>query len=182
MVSVPDQEDPMTAATTAGTLRTASVLPATARSVAVMATGLLAGSVLAVWLVQGPLGATGELYIGFRQATDPAYGRVLPPLGVAGMFAALVALATGWSQVRARRLTLAAVGCLVLGLAVTVVVHFPINTEIATWSAVAPPAGWESLRDRWSAAHTARTVLSVAAFALLLGAARAEHRAPVTRR
>lgn len=172
----------MTTTSTTGTQQRANALSANARSVAVLATGLLAGSVLAVWVVQDPLGDSGVLYIGFRQATDPIYGRVLPPLGVAGMLAALVALATGWPQVRARRLTLAAVVCLLLGLAVTVVVHFPINAEISTWSAAAPPAGWESLRDRWSTAHVVRTVLSVAAFALLLAATRPQNRAPAARR
>ncbi len=147
--------------------------PAVARSVAVLATGLLAGAVLSVWLAQGPLGSSAALYIESHQAVDPVYTRVLPPLGVTGLVAALVALTAGWSQVRARSLTLVAAGCLVLGLIVTVVVHFPINAELLTWSAAAPPADWEALRDRWTAAHAVRTVLTVAAFGLLLAATRA---------
>jgi len=63
---------------------------------------------------------------------------------------------------------LAAVGCLLLGFIVTVVVHFPINAEIATWQPADPPANWQQFRDRWLTAHAVRTVLAVAAFALLV--------------
>lgn len=154
-------------------LRRTADLPATTRSVAVLATGLLAGAVLSVWLVQGALGNSAALYIGFHQAADPVYTRVLPPLGIIGLIATLVALRTGWWQVRARLLTLAALGCLVLGLVVTVAVHFPINADLLTWSAADPPADWEASRDRWTAAHAVRTVSTVAAFVLLLAASRA---------
>ena len=151
------------------------------RTIAVLATGLLAGAVLAVWLVQEALGGSAELYIGFRQATDPAFTRVLPPLGVGGLVAAVVALGLGWSQHPTskhltRWLTLAAVGCLGLGLAITVVVHLPINADLLTWSASAPPSDWGDVRDRWVAAHQVRTVLSISGFVLLLGAANAAGR------
>lgn len=141
-----------------------------ARTLAVLATGLLAGAVLAVLLVQRPLGSSAGLYVAFRQAVDPIYTAVLAPLGVIGLGAAVVALVTGWSQVRARTLTLLAAGCLALGLAITVLVHFPINAEIATWSAAAPPPDWEQLHERWGLAHALRSSLAVAAFGLLLGA------------
>lgn len=148
-------------------------LAALARWVAVLATGLLAGAVLSVWLLQGPIGSSAALYVAFHQAADPVYTRVLPPLGVTAMVAAVVALTAAWSQVRARSLTLAAVGCLLLGLIVTIVVHFPINADVLTWSAATPPADWEALRDRWAVAHSVRSVLTLAAFVLLLAATRA---------
>lgn len=62
---------------------------------------------------------------------------------------------------------LAAIACLILGLLVTVVVHFPINAEIMTWRPAAPPVDWQQLRDRWLAAHAVRTVLAVTGFVLL---------------
>ena len=50
---------------------------------------------------------------------------------------------------------------------VTIIVHFPINAEILTWSPASPPADWQQVRDRWTAAHTARTLLSLAGFVLI---------------
>jgi hypothetical protein len=58
-------------------------------------------------------------------------------------------------------------------------VHFPINAAIMTWSAAAPPANWEQLRDRWQAAHAVRSMLSVVAFGLLAGAGRPESAAVI---
>lgn len=144
--------------------RTTGVLGA-ARGTALLASGLLAGAVVAVWLVHGPLGAAPEVYVGYRQAADPPLTRALPPLG--GL-ALLAALATAVLTRGSRPLVLGAVACLTGAMVLTVAVHLPINDAIAGWSAAAPPADWEQLRDRWALAHTGRTALSVAAFVLLV--------------
>ncbi len=66
-----------------------------------------------------------------------------------------------------RRPVLAAVGCLLVGLIVTLVVHFPINEAIATWEPTTPPTDSQHLRDRWLVAHTVRATSVVAALGLL---------------
>ncbi|MDQ4092567.1 MAG: DUF1772 domain-containing protein [Actinomycetota bacterium] len=134
----------------------------------IVLTGVLAGAVLTTWLSEASLGATPELWIGYHQAITPAYTRALPPLGGLALIAALAALAASWGSPRDRRLILTAVACLLIGLVITVVVHFPINAEIATWLPAAPPTDWQQIRDRWLAAHVVRTALSVAAFTLLV--------------
>jgi uncharacterized membrane protein len=68
---------------------------------------------------------------------------------------------------RERALAAAAVLCAVAAMAVTVILHFPINAEILTWSPTAPPTDWQQIRDRWSAAHTGRTLLALVGFGLL---------------
>ncbi len=139
-----------------------------AHPAAIVLTGVLAGAVLATWLSEASLGGSTEGWIAYHQAITPAYTRAVPPIGGLALIAALAALATpGWNP-RDRRLGLAAVGCLLIGLLVTVVVHFPINAEIATWQPAVPPEDWQELRDRWLAAHALRTVLAVAGFALLV--------------
>lgn len=130
-----------------------------------------------MWLVQRPLGVSGELYVSFRQAVDPVLTLTLPPLGALAITATVIVMVAGWSQVRARWLAPAALGCLAGALAVTVGVHFPINAEIATWAASSPPPGWQALRDRWVDAHAVRTALTIAAFALLVTAERTQSRA-----
>lgn len=135
---------------------------------AIIFTGALAGAILATWLTEASLAGSSELWIAYHQAITPAYTRVLPPTGALALIAALAALAPSWRNPLARWLILAAVGCLIIGFVVTVVVHFPINAELMTWRPAAPPADWPQLRDRWLAAHAIRAVFAVAAFAMLV--------------
>jgi len=51
-------------------------------------------------------------------------------------------------------------GCLLVGLLVTVVVHFPINDVIMTWQPDAPPADWQDVRGRWLTAHASPSAQS----------------------
>lgn len=149
-------------------VRPMPALLAAARPAAIVLTGVLAGAVLATWLNEASLVGSTELWIEYHQAITPAYTAAVPPIGGLALIAALAALAASWRSPRDRRLILAAVACLLIGLVVTVVVHVPINAEIAAWRPVAPPAEWQQLRDRWLAAHAVRTVLAVAGFVLLV--------------
>ena len=134
---------------------------------AIVLTGLLAGAVLGTWLSEVSLRGSSELWIAYHQAITPAYTRVVPPLGGFALIATLAALAASWSNPRDRRLTLGATACLLVGLVVTVVVHFPINAEIATWQPAAV-ADWQQVQQRWLAAHAVRTVAALAGFVLLV--------------
>ena len=135
---------------------------------AIVLTGLLAGAVMGTWLSEVSLGGSSELWIAYHQAVTPAYTRAVPPLGGLALIAALGALAASWSNPRDRRLTLGALACLLVGLVVTVAVHFPINAEIATWQPAAASADWHQVQQRWLAAHAVRTVAAVAGFVLLV--------------
>jgi uncharacterized membrane protein len=143
--------------------RLGAALPA-----AIVLTGVLAGAVLGTWLSEVSLRGSSELWIAYHQAVTPAYKRVVPPLGMLALIAAVGVLATSWSSSRDRRLTLGATACLLVGLVVTVVVHFPINAEIATWQPATVFADWQQLQQRWLAAHALRTVAAVAGFGLLV--------------
>jgi hypothetical protein len=136
---------------------------AVSRPAATVLTGVLAGAVLTTWV--GEVAFAGSPgWATYHQVIDGAYSRFLPPLGALALVVVLAAAVT--SRGRDRRLLLGAVACLVTGLAVTLAVHFPINAEIAAWDAVAPPAGWEQLQQRWVDAHHVRTALTVAALLL----------------
>ena len=152
--------DPALHAASSGWVRDAT------RLVALGAFGLAAGAALATWAADVALGGSGaEVYISYRQATTAAFTATLPPLGGIGLLAAAVIALRG--RGRERALAAAAALCAVAAMAVTVIVHFPINAEILTWSPTTPPPDWAQVRDRWSAAHTARTLLALAGFALL---------------
>jgi uncharacterized membrane protein len=143
------------------------VLLRAARPVAVVLTGILAGAVVAAWLTDAAVGGSAELWIGYHQAVTTAYTLLLPPVGALALVAALAAVVVCRHRRRDRRLVAGAVGCLLAGLLVTVVVHFPMNSEIATWQAARPPVDWQQVRDRWLTGHAVRATLAVAAFALL---------------
>lgn len=152
-------------ATTSGAAASGLVRDAT-RLVALVAFGLAAGAALATWVADVAMSSSSaEAYISYRQATTAAFTATLPPLGGIGLLAAAVSAVRG--RGRERALAAAAVLCAVAAMAVTVIVHFPINAEILAWSPTAPPADWPQVRDRWSAAHTARTLLALAGFGLL---------------
>lgn len=138
-----------------------------AHQMAIILAALLAGALFATWVVEASLGNLTALWIEYHQATTAAYTRVLPPIGGLTLIAALAALAGSRRNVQSRRLILAAVGCLLVGLIVTLVVHFPINDAIVTWEPATPPADWQHLRDRWLVAHAVRTASVVAALGLL---------------
>jgi hypothetical protein len=145
---------------------TADTVRDVARLTALLTLGLAAGAVLAVWVADVAIsGGDATLYITYRQATTAAFTAALPPMGGLGLVAAAVSavLARG----RERALMATAALCSTAALLVTVIVHFPINAEILTWSPAAPPPDWQQLRDRWTLAHTARTLLTMIGFALL---------------
>ena len=108
-----------------------------ARLIALVASGLIAGAVLATGLADTALSGSAELYTAYRQATNGLFTATLPPLGGLALLAA--AASAVLHQGRARTLSLAAAGCFVAALAVTVLVHFPLNAEILTWSPARRP-------------------------------------------
>ena len=149
-----------------------------AHRVAIILSGVLAGAILGTWLGEASSGGSAELWIGYHQAITPAYTQAVPPIGGLALVATLAALSASWRDLGTRRLLLAAVGCLLVGLLVTVVVHFPVNDQIMTWQPDAPPADWQDLRTRWLVAHAVRTWVAVAGFVLLVFAVSMQRREP----
>jgi hypothetical protein len=84
-----------------------------------------------------------------RAARSPGAQQLptLPPLGGLALLAA--AASAVLHHGRARTLSLAAAVCFVAALAVTVLVHFPLNAEILTWSPAEAPADWQQIQARW---------------------------------
>jgi hypothetical protein len=141
--------------------------------VAIVTAGVPTGTVLGVWLSEVSLGDSAELWTRYHQAIRGSYTLAVPPLGALTLVASVGMLLAprGSLPLPHRRLVLAAISCLVLGMIITVGVHFPLNATIDTWPPATPPADWEQVRDRWLLAHGVRSVLSLAAFVLLVMAA-----------
>jgi len=82
------------------------------------------------------------------------------------------------SVASARKLFLDAGWCrlLALSLIITLNVNVPIDVAISRWSVETLPADWTSIRDRWQAYHTARTLVSLAGFGCDAGSGRVVER------
>ena len=144
------------------------------RVVAILASGLMAGLMFGDRM--GPAFARRALnassFVQQQQIIHVHYIRLLPVLSLGSMAGALAWL----FLVRARRdgvefsLVALAVVAIASAAVVTLRVNFPINAQLMTWSADAPPANWKEIWSPWETIHTIRTVLWVTAFALEVAA------------
>ncbi|MBC2869433.1 DUF1772 domain-containing protein [Streptomyces mexicanus] len=142
------------------------------RYVSLLGGGVITGGALAVLVLELALRRLGgPAYTQVRQAEHdyfPWYlGITLGPTFIAVVM--LVILARK-ADSPARRYAVAALVLLVLALMVSFVVNAPINIDQIDWNAQAPPADWETVRDRWQVAHAVRTFFCVIAFGCLAAA------------
>jgi uncharacterized membrane protein len=136
---------------------------------AVLFSGLFAGFLVTVLVVEatlrgyGPAVYTQVRLIELAHLDDLATALLVPAI----LGSVVLALAVIRRPGSPRWLPLTAVLLLLVTLVLSVSISVPINTAQVSWSVVAPPADWSSVRDRWQLAHVARTTTSVLAFALL---------------
>lgn len=150
-----------------GRLVTRIVTPAI--FVAVVFSGLFAGFLTTVLVVEATLRGYGAaVYTQVRLVElahlDDLATALLVPAILSSIALAVAVIRRGGTK---RWLPLAAVLLLLVTLVISVSISVPINTAQSNWSVVAPPADWSAVRDRWQLAHVARTTTAVLAFALL---------------
>jgi hypothetical protein len=138
--------------------------------VAVLLTGLVAGSTFTIWQGYDPRSLPLEAYIQVHTVSVQGLNVLLPVLGMGSLLVLLICALLS----RADRLTLglfllAAALMLVAGLT-TRFVNQPINAAVITWTAESAPSDWAGLRDRWWNWHVLRTLCSLGGFAAALGA------------
>ena len=147
-----------------------SLLSTIARVASLVVTGLLAGSVFAVWRGYDLAQYTPGAFIEVHQGAVRGLNTLLPGLGLA----AIVLVAVQAVQLRRERspllLLIAAALCLVAAGLVTRLGNQPINELVMGWSAATLPADWEAIRDNWRNLHLVRVVCSIAALAMLSAA------------
>jgi uncharacterized membrane protein len=161
-----------------------ALLQSTAAFTAVLFSGLFAGFLTTVLVFEASLRGFGaEVYTQVRLIELEHLGDLatvlLPPAILAAIALTLCVIRRRGSV---RWLALTAVLLLLVTLAISVSISVPINTDQQSWSVVAPPGDWSSVRDRWQLAHVARTATSVLAFVLLTTAVAARPARRRTRR
>jgi hypothetical protein len=123
--------------------------------------GLASGGAFVVYLVYNPASMAPALWI---QSMQHAI-RVMLPLAVVlnlGLLFTIVSVVFARCDRQSFYLLLTASICLLAAVVVTVIGNWPINNQIKTWSATAPPPTWTQLSDAWWTYHRARAVLLIA--------------------
>jgi len=138
--------------------------------VAVLCSGLMAGLLFGDWL--GPSFARAAMsassFIQFQQIVHINYLRTLPALSTI----ALVAPVLWLIMLRARRDTaqfkilLCATIAIAIGYTITFIFNVPVNNQLETWSAAAPPNNAREIWSQWEKAHVARMIFWVLGFLL----------------
>jgi uncharacterized membrane protein len=140
------------------------------RIVAVLSSGLMAGILLGDLL--GTASAREEMsasaLVELQQIIHSQYVRVLPflvlaAIGSAGLWLVFVRARSTSAELR---LVAVALGAAIAAFVITIVVNMPINEQLMTWSATAPPADVREIWVRWERAHAVTDLLWLTAFSL----------------
>jgi hypothetical protein len=122
------------------------------------------------WLVEAPMRETrsGALFIEVHKGRDRVASRVMPVLGNVAILALGACVFLMRSEPGAFALSLAGLVLFLASMLVTLGGNVPINKQVQTWDATAPPSHWSQLRDRWEKFHSLRTAMIVSGFALFV--------------
>lgn len=136
--------------------------------VTLTATALVSGATFGIWRGYDPAAYSASTFVEVHQGAVRGLNFLLPALALA----AIVCIAILAWRARKSRSTLvwylSAIGLMITGGLITRFVNQPINDIILGWTAAAPPAGWQSLRDTWWAWHIGRTLAAIAAMVVLI--------------
>jgi uncharacterized membrane protein len=143
------------------------------RSVSLLFTGLFAGFLLGVLVLENSLRAYGgSVYTQVRtvelDSLDTLASVTLIPALLSTLVVAVLAIRARGND---RWLLVAAFTLLLVVFVTSLAINLPINGDQADWSVQAPPSDWADVRDRWQLAHLVRTISAVLAFCSLIVAA-----------
>lgn len=137
---------------------------------AVVCAGLVAGALLGDRVAASQARARLEAasFVTFMQAWHGHFVRFVGPLMLIGLVAGGAWLVLAWPHGNAmeRALIAASIAGLVVVSGITATVNVPINGQLMTWDAAAPPANLAALWAPWERAHTARALVATAVLVL----------------
>ena len=137
---------------------------------AVVSAGLVAGALLGdrVAASQARTRLDVANFVTFMQTWHPHFVRFVGPLMMIGLVAASAWLFLAWPHGNAmeRALIAASIAGLVAVAGITAIAIVPINGQLMTWDAAAPPADLAARWAPWERAHTARALVAAAVLVL----------------
>ena len=109
-----------------------------------------------------------EAYVAMHQQLERIHARVMPIVVNLALAASVVVAVLEHNHPLTLSLALGGIGALLLAIGLTLVIELPINREIQSWTASAPPVKWIDARERWIAFNNVRqAAMSVALVCLL---------------
>ncbi|AXY73169.1 DUF1772 domain-containing protein [Paraflavitalea soli] len=136
------------------------------RSIALLATGLLAGAFFYTYLNIVPTfyEVPEQVHFTFRTQLMTHNGIVMPALMALAIIGAVWYAIVSRSHAGARNFALLAAGLALTALLVTRFGNVPINQLMRTWSPANPPANWKELLHTWDIYHLIRTLAGIGSF------------------
>ena len=135
---------------------------------AVVMVALTAGRAFWVWVSENPSALSVRTYIESFQATNRAITVPITVTGILGLLFAILAVALSWGDRPSVYFLGTAIPLLAAPVLITLKINIPINDQIMTWNASAPPEGWMQLRDKWWTWHKIRAAALLGGFVLVL--------------
>lgn len=137
---------------------------------ALLVLGLLCGSELNLAAFAYPILNCQplEVHIPVRASLAVAFGKILALwMVVSALLNLILLLPFEHLPVPAWHLVATAFAIQVLMILFSLFAPFPINNSIKTWTPSTLPPNWQAMEHRWNIYHWIRTLLLIAAFALL---------------
>ena len=131
---------------------------------------LVVGTMFGIWLGFNPAALSASAYVEQQQNAIRAMNVTMPVLGAACVVLTLVHASLARASRSSFYLLLAGAALLVAAGVITRFGNQPINSEVITWSALAPPSAWARARDQWWHFHVLRTVAGLAALFCIIAA------------
>ena len=132
--------------------------------------GLIAGTVLGIWIGYNPRNLSAATYVEQQQGVIKALNTLMPLLG---LITILLTLTSAFLQKDSKTVFITliiAVIFLIISALVTRFGNQPINSIVMTWNKTDVPGNWTELRDKWWSWHKIRAVTSFVAFCLIVWA------------
>ncbi len=129
---------------------------------------LVAGVVFGTWLANNPFDLSAATYIEQQQQVIRALNTLMPILGAIGILLTIASAVLARDSRPTLYLLIAAIFCLVVAGLVTNFFNQPINSQVMTWNAQAPPSNWMELRNEWWQWHTIRMIAAILALSFLI--------------
>ena len=128
---------------------------------------LLAGRAFWAWVADNPANFSPATYVAYVQGVDRAIELPIAAMGIGAVLLTGISAALSFRDRPVFCVLFVALVCVLASNVVTVVVHLPINRQLASFNPAALPANWPELRDRWWEFHMVRLVTLLAGMVLV---------------
>ena len=151
-------------------LPASSALLTSLQVMAILLIALVAGATFGIWRGYNPTDYSALTFLETHQGAVRGLNTLIPAIALAAIILSLILLARSYGSGLPFFLYLIAIVLMIGGGVITRLENQPINAIVMTWSMETMPTTWAELRDSWWMWHVIRTVVSIAALAILITA------------